>query len=97
MAEVPKVVAANPEFGWFSIDDTIWLAWMGEPFESNLYEVHEPVGTAKFHGIGWIDVTSGAKHRIVSRDPLTIVASIACGQGGCGFHGFVRDGHWVAA
>ncbi len=60
-------------------------------------EVHHPVGAeAEKHGLGWIDVTSGQKHRIVSRDPLTIEASIACAQH-CGFHGFIRDGHWVAA
>ncbi len=93
----PNAVTANPEFGWFSIDDMIWLSWHGAPFESDLYEVHNPVGDlGKPHGLGWIDVTSGQKHRIVSRDPLHIEASILCAQG-CGFHGFVRDGHWVPA
>lgn len=97
MNETPQVVTANPDFGWFSIDDAIWLAWKGEPFASDLYEVHQPVGPdARKHGIGWIDVTSGQKHRIVSRDPLTIEASIGCAQG-CQFHGFIRDGRWVAA
>lgn len=92
----PKVVELNPEFGWFSIDDMIWLAWNGKPGASDLYEVHHPVGEIKRkHGIGWIDLTSGSKHRLVALDPLHIEASIACAA--CGFHGFVRDGHWVPA
>ena len=34
-------------------------------------------------------------HTIVSRDPLTITASIACWD--CPIHGWVRDGQWVPA
>jgi len=94
--EVPTVVAANPEFGWFSIDDTIWLAWQGEPGQSNLYEVHHPVGNViRKHGIGWIDLMSGSKHQLVSLDPLHIEASIGCHS--CSFHGHIRDGKWVPA
>lgn len=37
----------------------------------------------------------GNGHRIVTEDPLTIVASILCP--GCGLHGWVRDGRWVEA
>jgi hypothetical protein len=92
----PKVVEANPEFGWINIDDTIWLAWQGDPGASNLFEVHHPVGDVKRkHGIGWIDLTSGTKHRLVSLDPLHIEASIGCHS--CDFHGFVRNGAWVPA
>jgi hypothetical protein len=94
----PSVVTVNPEFGWFSVDDVIWLAWQGKPFESDLYEVHHAVGPdARKHGIGWIDVTSGQKHRITNREPLSIEASIGCAQQPCGFHGFIRDGRWVPA
>lgn len=31
-------------------------------------------------------------HRIVTRDPLTVSPSIACGD--CGLHGFIREGRW---
>lgn len=90
----PRVVEANPELEWISIDDQIWLSWMDN---GNLLEAHNPRSDiGKPHALGWIDVTSGQKHRIVRRDPLTIEASIACSQG-CGFHGFVRDGKWVPA
>lgn len=34
----------------------------------------------------------GNGHTIVTRDPLTIVASILCPD--CGTHGFVTDGQW---
>lgn len=37
----------------------------------------------------------GNGHTIVNRDPLTIVASILCGD--CGVHGFVTEGRWVSA
>lgn len=37
----------------------------------------------------------GQGHTIVSRDPLTIVASILCPD--CGLHGFVTNGEWVPA
>lgn len=33
-------------------------------------------------------------HVLVSRDPLTITASLLCS---CGLHGFVTDGKWVSA
>lgn len=69
----------------------------------NLLEAHHPRhDTGKVHAVGWIDVTSGNKHEIKSLDPLTIGGapghsdSILCAQG-CGFHGYVRDGHWVPA
>jgi len=37
----------------------------------------------------------GQGHTIVTREPLTIVASILCSD--CGLHGFVTDGRWVPA
>jgi len=45
---------------------------------------------------GWIDLTSGTRHRLVSEDPLTIEPSILC-PAGCGLHGFIRGGRWVPA
>lgn len=45
---------------------------------------------------GWIDLTSGARHRLVSEEPLHIEPSILCPVG-CGDHGFVREGRWVSA
>lgn len=39
----------------------------------------------------------GHGHEVVKREPLTIVASIACDlERGCTEHGFVTDGRWVA-
>ena len=45
--------------------------------------------------IGRVEVTSGEKHRLVSRDPLHVEPSILCAA--CGDHGFIRDGKWVKA
>lgn len=33
--------------------------------------------------------------QVISREPLTISPSVACGT--CGHHGFIRDGRWVPA
>ncbi len=46
----------------------------------------------------WIDVSTGTRHRLTNDDPehLSIEPSILCPIG-CGDHGFVRDGKWVAA
>lgn len=110
--EPPGAVLGNPELEWFSIDDMIWLSWMKpdapdplaarsdeaqQILRGNLLEAHHPLNDIGHpHGVGWIDVTSGTKHKIVSLEPLTITASILCSQG-CGFHGFITDGHWVSA
>jgi len=37
----------------------------------------------------------GEGHTVVTRTPLTIVASILCTD--CGLHGFVTNGQWVPA
>jgi hypothetical protein len=42
-----------------------------------------------------ISAPSLALHTVVSRDPLTIVASIHCLD--CGLHGFVTNGKWKPA
>jgi len=38
----------------------------------------------------------GARWTVVSETPLTLSPSLVCDttRGGCGLHGFVRDGHW---
>jgi len=40
----------------------------------------------------------GPKWRLISLDPLHIEPSVLCGTaggvGGCGHHGFIRDGRW---
>lgn len=41
-----------------------------------------------------ISAPSLAKHTVVSRDPLTITASVLCID--CSTHGFVTDGEWRA-
>lgn len=40
-----------------------------------------------------------AKWTVESWDPLTLSPSILCSseKGGCGLHGFIRDGRWVPA
>lgn len=42
-----------------------------------------------------IDVSSGERHRLLSRDPLTIGGSIFCPD--CKDHGFITEGVWQAA
>lgn len=43
-----------------------------------------------------VDLTSGEKHQLISRDPLHIEASLLCPLG-TGAHGFIRNGKWVPA
>ena len=40
-----------------------------------------------------------ARWDVLSREPLTLSPSLHCdpSRGGCGAHGFVRDGVWVPA
>ena len=40
---------------------------------------------------------SGAVWQILEADPLTLSPSLHCDRalGGCGIHGFVRNGRWV--
>lgn len=44
---------------------------------------------------GRIDISTGQKHQLISRDPLHVEASVLCAI--CGDHGWIRDGRWVAA
>lgn len=37
----------------------------------------------------------GEGHKIVSEDPVTVVASISCPD--CGLHGWLTDGVWIDA
>ncbi len=42
---------------------------------------------------------NSAKWAVVQREPLTLSPSLHCDPalGGCGAHGFIRDGKWVPA
>lgn len=42
-----------------------------------------------------IDITTGQRHSLISRDPLHVEPSILCRS--CGDHGFIREGKWVSA
>ncbi len=43
-----------------------------------------------------ISPVNGARWTVVREDPLTLSPSLVCdtNRGGCGLHGFVRDGHF---
>lgn len=44
-----------------------------------------------------VSPADGATWTIVQREPLTLSPSLHCAPalGGCGAHGFIRDGAWV--
>jgi hypothetical protein len=46
-----------------------------------------------------VDPADGQTWTVISRDPLTLSPSLHCdaSKGGCGRHGFVRDGRWAEA
>lgn len=52
----------------------------------------------KLRGWSWLGRSGGrhSGHRIESADPIHIEPSILC-PSGCGDHGFVREGRWIAA
>jgi len=93
---VPRIVVATPDQPWISIDDAVWLSGNvltdGEP--SAVLAVH--VNPATGEQCRRSPRTIGA-HTIVSRDPLTIRASLVCDEPGCTWHGWVTDGRWVPA
>lgn len=73
-----------------------WGWWPYEP-EGDIGWVH----LCTNHGgktslvVARIDVTSGQRHNLISKEPLTIGGSIRCAA--CNDHGFIRDGKWVPA
>ncbi len=44
-----------------------------------------------------ISSRDGARWTVISEEPLSLSPSLVCDPrlGGCGLHGFVRDGHWI--
>lgn len=44
-------------------------------------------------GLTLIIAPSMSLHTVVQRDPLTITASVACGD--CNIHGWVTNGEWI--
>lgn len=76
-----------------------WIGWQKDEDREtgNLWHLHKCVvnGKKKWQ-LGWIDLTSGQKHKLITKDPLHIEASVAC-PGRCGNHGFIRDGKWQPA
>ncbi len=73
------------DMGGFAIGAGHYLAW---DHDGDLYWL-----CPNCRGLGTIDVTSGTRHAVVSKDPLTIEGSLLCVR--CKAHGFVRDGRWV--
>jgi hypothetical protein len=59
-------------------------------------------GVVEFHNCPAVGGPYGGpldgRWTLISRDPLTVSPSIWCKPpGGCGMHGFIRDGKWVAS
>jgi len=91
----PKVVTAWTELNWISIDDQVWFAGVVlDPAVAlaDILAAHNDPATGEQckHSPASI-----ALHTVVSRDPLTITPSLACGA--CKWHGFVTAGKWVPA
>lgn len=65
------------------------------------YGVGSWPGVVEFHHCAKCGPYGGpldGRWHIVSRDPLTVAPSIWCKPpGGCGLHGFIREGCWVPA
>lgn len=94
---VPILVEKWPDVkgGWLNIDNAMWLT-------RNVLE--EGVGLDQVMTAHLDPATgksckhSGARlglHQLVSREPLTLSPSLACGA--CSSHGFIRDGRWINA
>lgn len=90
----PAIIGRTPEFDWQDIDGMVWMSGDGE---HDYTAVHNDPATGQQCRASprTVDVTSGTKHRLVSADPLHIEPSLLCEF--CGWHGFIRNGHWVPA
>jgi hypothetical protein len=55
-------------------------------------------GTPPGYGVSrhQVDPARGETWTVVQREPLTLAPSLHCAaeNGGCGAHGFIRDGRW---
>lgn len=74
----------------FPIGDGHHVGWTSE---GDLWWWHPNCHPDGSGSLGTIDVTSGTRHRLTSKEPLTINGSLLCR--GCNAHGFVTDGKWV--
>jgi hypothetical protein len=78
-AATPHDAGSGHRYGWSDDGDILWAH----------------LCTARPDGPEWqlslIDVTSGERHRVMARDPLTLGGSVLCV---CGDHGWFRDGRW---
>lgn len=77
----PNDAGSDHAWGWQESGDIYWL--------------HICSALEAGWSLGQLDVTSGQRHRVVNRDPLTVEASVLCL--GCQDHGWFRDGRWVSA
>lgn len=77
----------NDTAGAIDIGSGHFLRWAGN---GDLYWCHP--GCRGWHTV---DVTSGKRHRLSSRDPITIEGSLLCVE--TRVHGFVRNGQWISA
>lgn len=66
----------------------------GTGAEVIVYHWHTPTTEGLEHR--WLASYCG-NHTVVSVEPLTMTASLACGDGGCQWHGWITDGRWVDA
>lgn len=79
-AVTPHNAGSGHHWGWTENGDLFWL---------------HSCSARPGWSVGTIDLTSGTKHHLVSREPLTVEASVLCDA--CGDHGWFRDGKWVSA
>lgn len=70
-----------------------WLMSASNPSDKNILWLHR---CGDKNVACWIDIASGERHTLVSEEPLTLEPSILCPIG-CGDHGYVREGRWIAA
>jgi hypothetical protein len=96
----------------FDLGHDHWAEWREHDGVRDLWWVHpckvrpasegnEQSAGGFVMSLGWIDISSGERHKLVSADPLEIGGSLLCRTrwGGrpeeCGDHGHIRGGVWV--
>lgn len=75
-----------------------WFPGVKQIGQAHIALGDSPETTIVWHWCETNDRWEGARitnHTIVSREPLTITASLACDS--CMWHGFITDGQWVPA
>ncbi len=75
----------------------IWWVVTGEIEQGgsakNIIVWHWHTPTVEGWSERWIGSHCG-NHTVVQVEPLTLTASLACGDGGCTWHGFLENGVW---